>query len=111
MKILLLLLAGIIASGCVSSGLTITITPSRIEERVTRDGNVKLMCPTVAMAYTIADGGVSSPYCQFKEVIAPSIRSYYQGTDMGRTTIMAVGSPSWFWPEPGVITERQYRRK
>jgi len=99
----LLMLAFI--SGCVTE---ITVTPSRVEERVTRTGNIKLMCPTVDMAYDIADGDGVSPYCGYREVKGASPRSPYDSHLFGRGTIMQQGGQMWFWYEQGII--REYRR-
>lgn len=102
------LIAGLILAtlmaGCVSE---ITVTPSRIEERVTRGGNIKLMCPTVGMVYDIVDNDFTSPTCQYREVVAPFPRSYYESYLFGRVSVMQAGV--WFWPERGTIRDNRFR--
>ena len=89
----------------------ISITPSRVEQRVTRDGYVKLVCPTVAMVYDIVDNNIVSPYCKPEVIRAPQVRSYYDSYQDGRVTIMETGFPARYWAEPGTIRDYRYSKK
>lgn len=103
-KIICMLILLTIMTGCSDE---IEVTPSRVETRVTRDGNVKLMCPIVDLVYDIVDDAISSPYCELRTVVGSGPRSYYDSHLYGLGTIMYSGR--WFWFERGVITN--YSRK
>lgn len=89
----------------------ITVSPSYVEQQL--DTSVAhLMCPTVWMAQDAYINRIVHQDCDFYDILAPRIKSYFRHDDVFYT-IMKIGPPGneRYWLVPYKVKEKRKRRR
>jgi hypothetical protein len=109
MRIAMVLSGFLLLSGVAQA--EIKVSPSYVEQQL--DTSVAhLMCPTVWMAQDAYLNGIFDPSCDYYDILAPRIKSYFKAG--GRTyTIMQIGPPGnqRYWLVPYTVKEKRKKKR